>query len=65
MSIDNTNIIVEQTVHDQHRSLESQEGPIELRDLSNSMNPAGNTIKPKKSHTTSKRAYVYILSLLI
>jgi hypothetical protein len=65
MSIENTNIIVEQTVPDQHRSLESQEGPIELRDFSNSMNTADNIIKSKKSRMTLKRAYVYILSILI
>jgi hypothetical protein len=65
MSIDNTNIPVEQTVPDQHRSLESQEDLIELRDLSNSMNTADNTIKSKQSHMASERAYVYILSILI
>jgi hypothetical protein len=65
MSIDNTNISVEQTVPDQHRSLESQEGPIDLPDLSNAMNARYKTIKSKKSQMTLKRAYVYILSILI
>jgi hypothetical protein len=65
MSIDNTNIPVEQTVPDQHHSLESQEDPIELRDFSNSMNTADNTVKSKKSHMVSERPFVYILSILI
>jgi hypothetical protein len=62
MSTDNTNISVEQTVPDQHRSLESQEDLIELRDFSNSMNAGDNTIKSKESDMTSERAYAYILS---
>jgi hypothetical protein len=65
MSIDNINISVEQIVPDQHRSLQSQESPTELLNLSNSMYAVYKTVKSKKSQMTLKRAYVYILSILI